>query len=116
VFFEDTDLSPKILVQKLEKLIIDGFGLDIKVLLKNLPEIEAICNEIPFDWKNNKEVKSDVMFLWQEAGFGNVLEKIKQNKEVDTVKYVYDAVLWSVMKKNLAKSAINNLAGTKLYK
>jgi uncharacterized protein (DUF1697 family) len=116
IFFEDKDLTRQKLVEKFEKLITDEFGLTIKVLLKMKPEIESICTQIPSEWKNDKDMKSDVMFLWEGYDSESVLDSISINPEVDTVKYVPGVILWSLMKSKYNKSNMNDLIKNKLYK
>src|SRR5690625_5017388 len=46
----------------LEKAIQDDFGLKIKVIIRNFDDISRVIKAIPATWKNDKEMKSDVMF------------------------------------------------------
>src|SRR5690606_3474117 len=100
----------------LEEAIETDFGLNIKVLVRSLDDITAVVQALPDTWKNDQQMKSDVLFLWEEADDESVLEKLVINPEVDTVKYVPGAILWSVEKKHYKKSGMNKIIGTKLYK
>ncbi len=77
---------------------------------------KKIVDAIPSTWKNDKEMKSDVLFLWEEVDEEAVLEKLIMKPDVDTVKYVPGAILWSVAKKNVTRSGMGRMIGTKLYK
>ncbi len=66
--------------------------------------------------KNDKDMKSDVMFLWDEIDDESVLENLVIKPNIDTVKYVPGAILWSVDKKNVTKSGMSKIVGSKIYK
>lgn len=100
----------------LEKAIHGDFGLQIKVVVRSADDIRRIINAIPDTWKNDKDMKSDVMFLWDEVDDESILKNLIIKPNIDTVKYVPGAILWSVDKKNVTKSGLTKIVGTKLYK
>ncbi|MCC3356022.1 DUF1697 domain-containing protein [Bacillus sp. REN16] len=100
----------------LEEAIHKDFGLQIKVVVRNLDDVREIINEIPDSWKNDKDMKSDVMFLWDEIDDESVLKNLDIKPNIDKVKYVPGAILWSVEKKNVTKSGMSKIIGTKVYK
>lgn len=106
-----TELSPI-----LEEAIYHDFGLQIKVLIRNADDVRGIISAIPDTWKNDKEMSSDVWFLWDEIDDESILENLVIKPTIDTVKYVPGAILWSVDKKNATKSGKSKIIGTKIYK
>jgi|SRR5690625_699527 len=103
------------LSQILEKTIHDNFELQIKVVVRSFNDISRIMETIPNTLKNDKEMKSDVMFLWDEVDDESVLNLVIK-PIIDTVKYVPGAILWSVDKINVTKSGMSRIVGSKLYK
>lgn len=116
IIFTQDDLSKSELSGVLEEVIHTDFGLQIKVIVRSLIDVRNIIQAIPDSWKNDKEMKSDVMFLWDEVDNQSVLEQLVIKPDIDTVKYVPGAILWSIDKKNLTKSGMSKIIGTKLYK
>jgi len=100
----------------LEEAIYGDFGLQIKVIIRNFDEVTRVIQAIPDNWKNDKDMKSDVMFLWDDIDDESVLMNLTIKPNIDTVKYVPGAILWSVDKKNVTKSGISKIVGTKIYK
>ncbi|RFB13533.1 DUF1697 domain-containing protein [Bacillus sp. HNG] len=100
----------------LEEAIHHDFGLQIKVVVRSLDDVTGIIHAIPDSWKNDKDMKSDVMFLWDEIDDESVLENLLIKPTIDTVIYVPGAILWSVDKKNVTKSGMTKIIGTKIYK
>lgn len=116
IIFMRDGLSKSELSHMLEQAIHKAFGLEIKVIVRSLDDIQIIIDAIPNTWKNDNEMKSDVMFLWDEIDDESVLENLVIKPEIDTVKYVSGAILWSVEKKNVTKSGMSKIIGTKIYK
>lgn len=116
IIFADDKHSKEQLVQILEKMITDDFGLEIKVVIRDRDDFEVLMKKLPKDWKNDTEMKSDVMFLWEEIDDQSVLEKVVIKGGIDTVMYVAGALLWMVDRKNQTKSGMQKLVGTKVYK
>ncbi|MBP2239492.1 uncharacterized protein (DUF1697 family) [Cytobacillus eiseniae] len=99
----------------LEEAIHGDFGLPIKVIVRSFNDVSRIIQAIPDDWRNDKDMKSDVMFLWDEIDDESILKELVI-KPIDTVKYVPGAILWSVDKENITKSGMTKIIGSKLYK
>ncbi len=106
----------KNLEAKLEKAITKDFGLQIKVLLKTFDQMSSIFAALPKDWANNDTNKSDVLFLWEEVDSSDITDQIKPKDSIDNLIYVPGALLQTVSRKNITKSALTKLPGTKLYK
>ena len=47
--------------------------MQIKVLVRSIDDVRGIINAIPDTWKNDKNMKSEVMFLWDEMDDESVL-------------------------------------------
>ncbi|TCJ02124.1 DUF1697 domain-containing protein [Cytobacillus praedii] len=116
IIFSYNGLSKTDLSQILEKAIHNDFDLQIKVVVRSIDDVRGIVNAIPDTWKNDKDMKSDVMFLWDEIDDESVLESLIIKPAIDTVKYVPGAILWSVDKKNVTKSGMSKIIGSKIYK
>ncbi|KGR77967.1 DUF1697 domain-containing protein [Ureibacillus sinduriensis] len=116
IIFSYNNLSKAEISSILEEAIYNDFGLQIKVVIRNLDDVRRIINAIPDTWKNDKEMTSDVMFLWDEIDDESVLENLVIKPNIDTVKYVPGAILWSIDKKNGTKSGKAKIIGSKIYK
>lgn len=116
IIFTVNGLSKTTIAHILEEAILTNFELQIKVLVRSLNDIKRVIHFLPESWKNDKQMKSDVLFLWDEIDDESVLNHLVIKPEFDTVKYVPGAILWSVEKKYMTKSGMSRLIGTKLYK
>lgn len=116
IIFSSKCSSKKELSRILEEAIHNVFGLLIKVVVRSFDDVKSIINAIPDTWKNDKDMKSDVMFLWDEIDNEFVLENLVIKPTIDTVTYVPGAILWSVDKENVTKSGMSKIIGSKIYK
>lgn len=116
IIFSHSSQNKTELSRILEDAIHHDFGLQIKVVILSIEDVGGIIKPIPETWRNDKDMKSDVMFLWDEIDDESVLEKLVIKPDIDTVKYVPGAILWSVDKKNVTRSGMTKIIGTKLYK
>ncbi|PWW05050.1 uncharacterized protein (DUF1697 family) [Paenibacillus cellulosilyticus] len=115
IIFRDDTHSAHELSEKLEEAIAADFGLKIKVMVRTLDEIKVIMDKLPEHWTNGTDMKSDVLYLWEEINDESVLEKLIIKPEVDRVIYVHGAILWSYDRDNAGKSGMNKIIGTKVY-
>lgn len=115
LFSDDTHSVPQ-LITKLEAGIQKEFGFSVKVLIRDFDNIKQVVAALPKNWVNDLTMKTDVMFLWPAVDSKDVLKKIVIKEKLDRVKYVPGAILWSVDRKDVTRSGMMRLAGTKLYK
>ncbi|GIQ69078.1 DUF1697 domain-containing protein [Xylanibacillus composti] len=116
IVFTNVGHSKSDIAHMLEEAILDTFGLQIKVLVLSLEDMEIVMSSLPESWTNDDKMKSDVLFLWEDINDESVLDKLTYKPEIETVKYVPGAILWSIDKINLNKGSMTKLVGTKLYK
>lgn len=116
VIFESESEDQEKMTSLIENNIEKAFGFPIKVLLRDFDSMEKIINKLPDDWQNNTETKCDVMFLWDEAETENFIEQLPLKKEIDEIIYLKGALIWFVERKNVTRSGLLKIVGTKLYK
>lgn len=116
IIFEHSNLNEAEIIDVLEEVIFEDFSLEIKVLLRNIKDLAIVIDALPDHWENDKETKSDVMFLWEEVDDEKVLDELAIKPEIETILYVPGALLWSVDRTNQTKSGLAKLASKKLYK
>ncbi|MGF6352371.1 uncharacterized protein (DUF1697 family) [Paenibacillus sp. 4624] len=99
----------------LEQAIAADFGLQIKVLVRDMDEIAAVMQALPSHWTNDDQAKSDVFFLWEEINDVDILEKLPLKPGIGELIYVPGALLYSVSREEATKSGMNKLASSKVY-
>lgn len=92
------------------------FGFDLDVLVLSAEQVTAIAEAIPAQWQNNKEQKSDVIYLFSDVDSPDIIENIRYRPEFETIHYVPGALITNVTRENQPKSSLVKLIGTPLYR
>ncbi|WP_028778145.1 DUF1697 domain-containing protein [Shimazuella kribbensis] len=116
VIFTVEDLSKTEIAGMLEDVIYTVFGLTIKVLIRSLDDIKKMMQTLPDSWTNDQSMRSEVLFLWEDIDDETIMDKLILKPDIDKVKYVSGAILWSIDRKDVTKSGIGKFIGTKIYK
>lgn len=115
VVFEDSLKKKEELPKLIEDAVNRDLQLDLKVVVINSDQLNAICAELPSTWVKNESMRTDVMFLWEKYDRPEVLEAIEVKPE-DNVKYVQGAILWNIDAKNYNRSGMRKVIGTDFYR
>ncbi|HSX14753.1 MAG TPA: DUF1697 domain-containing protein [Candidatus Saccharimonadales bacterium] len=104
------------LTAQIEAAIEHDFGFSVKVLLRNIDQVEKLVEAIPNSWVNDTNMKCDVLFLWPEIDDPNIVEQLPNDPEIEDVKYFPGAVVWRIDRGKVIESKMVKLVGTKLHK
>ena len=99
----------------LERAVRDGFGFDVRVLVRDETSIRELVDALPDAWADDETAKCDVIFLGDEVDGPEVFEHLTIKPGIDDARYVPGAVLWRVERHNVTRSGLMKLAGTELY-
>lgn len=116
IVFVDHGRTHGELAALLEEVIYTTFHLRIRVLIRSLDDFEALMRELPELWTNDQEMKSEVLFLWEEINQASTLEQLVWKPDLEDVRYVAGALLYAISRENAARGSLNKLVGTKIYK
>ena len=115
VIFSDERSAEK-LQAILTTAIAEEFGFTVPLILRDIKNLEAICAQVPSNWVNNSDQKTDVLFLWDDINDKSILEKIVFKPEIENVRYVEGALVWNIDRVNATKGSSVKLIQNKVYK
>jgi uncharacterized protein (DUF1697 family) len=104
------------LAELLEAAILDEFGFEVRVLLRDLPGISRVTAAMPDTWVTGPEMRCDVLFLWESVDTPGLIETIDFNPEIEDVLHVEGALVWRVDRANATRSRLARIVGTDFYK
>lgn len=116
VIFESERKDVSVITQEIETMLQKSFKFPIKIVLRDKKAIRKLSKEIPTDWGNDTEQRTDVLFLWDEFDTKNSMKLITISPDVDSLKYIAGAIVWNVKRCNYTKSGMRKFIGTPLYK
>ncbi|MBP9798313.1 DUF1697 domain-containing protein [Candidatus Woesebacteria bacterium] len=102
--------------EKIENGLEKGFGFSIKVVVRDAENIQKLAKEIPSNWKNDADMKTDVLFLWDEFNKKETIELLNSKENIDTLLYFDGAIVWHILRENYNKSAMHAFIGSVVYK
>ena len=114
VFRDERDATT--LSEVLEQAIAARFSLEVPVLIRDLDNVRALVETIPSEWTNDKEQRTDVLFLWEEFDVPDVLDGLKVNPEIENVFHRHSAIVWNISRANANRGNLRRIAGTDLYR
>lgn len=92
-----------------------GFEIDLVIIEKSI--ILAIEDECPGDWTNDKDQKTDVLFLWEGYNSAKTLEELNLVPDIDTAFYTSGAIVWNIKREKQHKSRMQKgFVGSGIYK
>ena len=115
IIFSCNSLEQQVISQQIESAIETKFGFEINAIVRDYNNLKNIIEQIPESWQNDKQTKSDVMFLWPKSDNESVLSELII-KDFDNVIYQPGAILWNVTRDDQSRSGMKKLFGTRLYK
>lgn len=104
------------LTEIIMKLIEAEFGFEVVTLVISQDEIKRIVSEIPENWQNDADQKTDIAFLFSAIDYPEIIDELPVKKEFLDISYTPGAVIWHVERQNQNKSQLSKLAGHKYYK
>jgi uncharacterized protein (DUF1697 family) len=116
VVFEAPGVPRDGLARTLELAIVEDFGFEVRVLLRDLPRVRAVTEGIPEAWSTGADMRCDVLFLWAEVDRAEVVDQLDFNPDIEDVFYVDGAVVWRVDRVNATRSKLTRIVGTDFYK
>src|SRR5580704_14191644 len=95
IIFSDSR-SQEVLGPNIEKLFFNTFGFASNVQVIDSLKFDSIALKIPKEWTNDKQQKTDVLFLDDTINSPDILNKIVLNQEFENVIYIDGALIWNV--------------------
>lgn len=108
--------NPDGLRPAIEAAIAGDFGLDLMVLVRDLPALDAIGEVLPSTWVHDKTAKTNVMFLDDPLDDASIVEEVGAKPGIDRVKYAPGVILWNTDAGDWTKSGSMKLAGRAVYR
>ncbi|MDB5166385.1 MAG: hypothetical protein JWM37_457 [Candidatus Saccharibacteria bacterium] len=114
VIFSEDRLASE-LTSFLETALEKEFGLTLRVLLRDKAAIDGLCHQIPDNWRNDIEQKTDVLFLWAEVNDPSIIDKVKFKPDIENVRYVDGALVWNIARQDANRGSSIKLIQSDLY-
>ena len=114
LFIDERD--PAQIQSIITKSLESTFFLSIPVHIITFEALKNILSVVPDLWTNDKEQKTDVIFLNDKVDSKDILNKIVINAEIENVIYQKGALIWNIDRAHAKQGNSVQLVSSKLYK
>lgn len=115
ILFKTKENDARKLEKKIEKMLLQDYDLDSKVVIRTLPEMAKLVKSLPKNW-NNADWRYNVMFLRHSIDSEKLLDDLPVKSDIEELVYRPGALLWSAKASEAARSNMVKIAARKIYK
>ncbi len=115
VIFTTSEVDPRKLEIKIERLLATGHQLECKVVVRSLSEMKKLVDRLPASWKGDEEWAHNVIFLRHSVDSRDVLKELAPKTDIEKVVYRPGAVLWSARRSEIQRSSMIKLSSRKIF-
>ena len=116
LLFESAEKDAAKLQTKLERAIEKRFELPVKVVVLDRTAYGRIVKAVPEDWIGDKDRRSNVAFVRRSVDAKKIVRELAPDPEIEEVKAVNGAVMWSTRRDAINRSVMRKLIGGAAYK
>ena len=95
--------------KRAEGAIRAEFGFDVRTLVVARQTMNAIGADLPDAWRNDKEMKCDVLFVWDDIDVRELVGQLPITAGIDHLRASTGAVIWMVDRADQAVSGLAKL-------
>jgi uncharacterized protein (DUF1697 family) len=117
IIFKTKKQDPRILENKIERILDKEYAFNNKVVVKNFDEIQKIIKNIPKTWKvGDISKKYNVIFLRHTIDAQEHFKELKPKPDIEEVIYKPGVLFWSALTSDLTHTTMIKLSSSKIYK
>lgn len=115
ILFKAKGRDARKLETKIEAMLSKEYKLGCKVVVRSLPEMASLIDNLPKDWNGDSEWKFNVIFLRHSIDSEKVLEILGPKPEIEKVVYYPGTLLWSARISDFSRTTMQKLSSQKLF-
>lgn len=116
IIFETKEKDARKLEKKIEQMLSREYQLNSKVVVRSLPEMEQLVQNLPRSWSSgDSSWRYNVMFLRHTIDSEAILSELPPNSEIEQVVYRPGTLLWSAQVESITRTQMSKLSGRKVF-
>ena len=116
VIFTSEDSEARKLEEKIEKMLVEEFELEAKVVVRSLAEMAQLVESLPPNWGDDSDWRYNVMFLRHTIDSEKILEELTAKGDHEEIAYRPGTVLWSVRASEANRTNMQKLSSRKIFR
>ena len=116
IIFTTKESDPRKLERKVEQMVSKEYGLDSKVVVRSLSEMERLVESLPRSWNGDSDWRYNVIFLRHTIDSEEILADVPAKADIEEILYRPGTLLWSAQVANINRTNLSKLASRKIYR
>jgi uncharacterized protein (DUF1697 family) len=100
---------------QLEEAIDKQFGLQVKVVVRSLPQMEELIKKVPKSWDGSKDYRYNVIFLTRTIDSPKILDDLSPKPDIEELHYRPGVLFWSAKTSDLTKTGMLKINKMTIY-
>jgi uncharacterized protein (DUF1697 family) len=115
IIFRSEEPDGRKLEKRIEGVLSRHHQLGCKVVVRSLPEMAALIQNLPATWNGDTRWRYNVIFLRRAIDSRAVIDSLQPRPGIEQVAYHPGALLWSAEVKHLTRTSMLKLSAQKIY-
>jgi uncharacterized protein (DUF1697 family) len=116
IIFTTKESDQRKLERKVEQMLLKEYGLDSKVVVRSLSEMERLVESLPPSWNTDSSWRYNVIFLRHTIDSEEILADVPAKTDIEEIIYRPGTLLWSAQVTNINRTNLAKLASRKIYR
>ena len=116
IIFTTKESDQRKLERRVEQMLSKEYGLDSKVVVRSLPEMERLAESLPRSWNGDSDWRYNVIFLRHTIDSEEILAEVPSQTDIEEILYRPGTLLWSAQVTNINRTNLAKLASRKIYR
>ena len=115
IIFTTKEKDARKLEKRIEQMLSKEYELGSKVVVRSLPEMQQLVNNLPRSWNDDSGLRFNVIFLRHSIDSEAILEGLPAKSDVEQIVYRPGALLWSAPATEWNRTTLAKLSSRKFF-
>ena len=115
IVFTTKEKDARKLEKRIEQMLSKEYELGSRVVVRSLPEMEQLVNNLPRSWSADSCWRYNVIFLRHSIDSEAILADLPANSDIEEIVYRPGALLWSAQATEMSRTNLAKLSSRKVF-
>ena len=115
IVFTTKEKDARKLEKRIEQMLSKEYELGSRVVVRSLPEMEQLVNNLPRSWSADSRWRYNVIFLRHSIDSEAILTDFPANSDIEEIVYRPGALLWSAQATEMSRTNLAKLSSRKVF-
>ena len=115
IIFKSKETEARKLERKIEQMLVKEYGLESKVVVRSLAEMETLVKNLPRTWTGDGNWRYNVIFLRHTIDSEEILAELQFKGDIEQLVYRPGVLFWSAQVTELSRTQLQKLSSRKIF-